>query len=284
MTGYASAAAQVDPYQLVWEIRSVNHRFLDISFRLPEELRGLEQQCKDAVGAVIRRGKVDATLKLAPAPERRPAVEINGPALDALLSLQERVLASSPGARPLTAGEILRWPGLVSEVIPAAENIERAALDTLREALGALKEARQREGARLAEALLQRCKGIREIVAEIKPRLSEVEQRYREKLLDRIGKLDLELAPDRLEQEIALIAQRLDVAEELDRLESHVVEIEATLPKDEAIGRRLDFIIQELNREANTFASKVQNDELTRRGVELKVLIEQMREQVQNLE
>ena len=284
MTGYASAAVEVDLYQLVWEIRSVNHRFLDISFRLPEELRTLESQCKDAVGAVIRRGKIDANLKLNQSAEHRPPVEVRPAALETLLALQTQVLERFPGARPLTAGELLRWPGLLAESVPAPENLAQAALDCLAEALKSLKDSRQREGSRLAEALMARCTGIRNIVAEIKPRLGEVEQRYRAKLLERIEKLDLELEPDRLEQEIALIAQRLDVAEELDRLESHVVEIEATLVKNEAIGRRLDFIIQELNREANTFASKVQNEELTRRGVELKVLIEQMREQVQNLE
>ena len=284
MTGYASAAAELGAFQLVWEIRSVNHRFLDISFRLPEELRALEAQCKDAVAAVIRRGKVDATAKLSQSAERRPQAEIQDDALAALSAFQTQVLERFPGARPLTVGEVLRWPGLLAEPSPVENKLEEAALSCLGNALTALKDARQREGARLADALLARCAGIRELVTEIKPRLGEIEQRYRLKLLERIEKLDLELSPDRLEQEIALIAQRLDVAEELDRLESHVVEIEDTLAKDEPIGRRLDFIIQELNREANTFASKVQNEDLTRRGVELKVLIEQMREQVQNLE
>jgi uncharacterized protein (TIGR00255 family) len=284
MTGYASATADLDVFQLVWEIRSVNHRFLDISFRLPEELRALEAQCKDAVAAVIRRGKVDATLKLSQSTEHRPQAEIQDQALAALRAFQARVLEHFPNARPLTVGEVLRWPGLLAEPSAIDSKLEATALGCLGNALTALKDARQREGARLAEALLARCAGIRELVEEIKPRLGDIEQRYRQKLLERIEKLDLELSPDRLEQEIALIAQRLDVAEELDRLESHVVEIETTLAKDEPIGRRLDFIIQELNREANTFASKVQNEDLTRRGVELKVLIEQMREQVQNLE
>jgi uncharacterized protein (TIGR00255 family) len=211
-------------------------------------------------------------------------MEVRSQALEVLLELQGRVLERAPDAQPLTAGELLRWPGLVAESVPAPEDLAQAALDCLAEALRSLKQARQREGSRLAEVLMARCAGIRDIVAEIKPLLGEVEHRYRAKLLERIAKLDLELEPDRLEQEIALIAQRLDVTEEMDRLASHVVEIEATLAKDEAIGRRLDFIIQELNREANTFASKVQNEELTRHGVELKVLIEQMREQVQNLE
>jgi uncharacterized protein (TIGR00255 family) len=205
-------------------------------------------------------------------------------ALTALASLEQAVLERRPDARPLTAGEILRWPGVLVDPAPVAENLEQAALDALGAALSSLKEARQREGERLAQMLRQRCAGIAAIVAEVRPRLPQIEERYRAKLLERIEKLDLELEPERLEQEIALLAQRVDVAEELDRLGSHVREIESTLGNDEAIGRRLDFIIQELNREANTFASKIQDEELARRGVELKVLIEQMREQVQNLE
>ncbi|HSG65994.1 MAG TPA: YicC/YloC family endoribonuclease [Gammaproteobacteria bacterium] len=284
MTGYASGETEADVHQLVWEIRSVNHRFLDVSFRFPEELRGLEARCKDLVGSVIRRGKVDATLRLSRSAQERPVAEVCEPVLAALAGLEEAVLKRYPHARPLTAGEILRWPGVLVEPALVADKLERAALDALAAALRSLKDARQREGERLAQMLRQRCAGIAAIVAEVRPRLAEVEARYRAKLLERIEKLDLELEPERLEQEIALLAQRMDVAEELDRLESHVREIETTLAKDEAIGRRLDFIIQELNREANTFASKIQDEELTRRGVELKVLIEQMREQVQNLE
>jgi uncharacterized protein (TIGR00255 family) len=284
MTGYASAESEIDAHQLVWEIRSVNHRFLDVSLRFPEELRRLEPRCKDLVGGVIRRGKVDASLRLLQSAEQRPPARVSEAALTALASLEQAVLERRPDARPLTAGEILRWPGVLVEPAPVAENLEQAALDALRAALSSLKEARQREGERLAQMLRQRCAGIAAIVAEVRPRLPQIEERYRAKLLERIEKLDLELEPERLEQEIALLAQRVDVAEELDRLGSHVREIESTLGNDEAIGRRLDFIIQELNREANTFASKIQDEELARRGVELKVLIEQMREQVQNLE
>jgi uncharacterized protein (TIGR00255 family) len=284
MTGYASAETGVDAHQLVWEIRSVNHRFLDVSLRFPEELRRLEPRCKDLVGRIIRRGKVDATLRLLQSAEQRPPARVFEAALTALASLEQAVLERRPDARPLTAGEILRWPGVLVDPAPVAENLEQAALDALGAALSSLKEARQREGERLAQMLRQRCAGIAAIVAEVRPRLPQIEERYRAKLLERIEKLDLELEPERLEQEIALLAQRVDVAEELDRLDSHVREIESTLGNDEAIGRRLDFIIQELNREANTFASKIQDEELTRRGVELKVLIEQMREQVQNLE
>lgn len=284
MTGFASTEVEVGLFRLVWEVRSVNHRFLDVGLRLPEELRKLEPSCKERIGAVIRRGKVDGTLRLLRAEEQQADTELSENGLRTVLNLQDGVLRLSPDARPLAVGELLRWPGVLEEPAPVLEDLERYAIDGLDAALGALRQARQSEGARLADALLQRCAGITDIVGTVAPRLGEAEQRYRAKLLERIDKLDLELEPERLEQEIALIAQRLDVAEELDRLASHVQEIEMTLDKDEAIGRRLDFIIQELNREANTFASKVQDEALSRSGVELKVLIEQMREQVQNLE
>jgi uncharacterized protein (TIGR00255 family) len=254
MTGFASTEVEVGLFRLVWEIRSVNHRFLDVGLRLPEELRKLEPSCKERIGAVIRRGKVDGTLRILRAEEQQSNTELSETALATVVQLQDRMMNLSPGARPLTVGELLRWPGVLEEPAPVLEDLERCAIECLDEALVALKQARQSEGARLADTLTQRCAGVTEIVSAVAPRLGEAEQRYRAKLLERIDKLDLELEPERLEQEIALIAQRLDVAEELDRLASHVKEVETTLTKDEAIGRRLDFIIQELNREANTFA------------------------------
>jgi len=184
----------------------------------------------------------------------------------------------------LSVNDILRWPGVLVDAARLPDDLDAAVLDGLGAALQSLKAARDREGARLADVLKQRCARITQIVGQIRPQLADIGQRYRAKLMERLERFDLELEPERLEQEVALVAQRLDVAEELDRLDSHVQEIEATLDKDEAIGRRLDFIIQELNREANTFASKIQDEALGKLGVELKVLIEQMREQVQNLE
>ncbi len=284
MTGYASAEAAAGTHSVAWELRSVNHRYLDISFRLPEELRALEPHCKEAIGSLLRRGKIDAILKLTKSTQDVPPTEVNEEALAALMNLEQHVRERAADARPLTISEILRWPGVLAESSALPDDLDRVALECLGSAIRALKDARDREGARLADTLLERCAGISRIVGLIKPQLADVAERYRSKLLERLERFDLELDPERLEQEVALLAQRLDVAEELDRLESHVLEIEATLKKDEAIGRRLDFIIQELNREANTFASKIQDEELARAGIELKVLIEQMREQVQNLE
>ena len=284
MTGYASAEAEIDRHQLTWELRSVNHRYLDISFRLPEELRALEPSCKDEISKVLRRGKIDASLKLTRATDAASPAGLDDSALEALLGLQSRVLERYPDARPLSASDILRWPGVLVDAARLPDDLDAVALDCLRTALQSLKAARDREGERLDEVLRARCVAIKQIVERVKPHLADIGQRHRDKLMERLERFDLELEPERLEQEVALVAQRLDVAEELDRLDSHLLEIETTLDTDEAIGRRLDFIIQELNREANTFASKIQDETLGKLGVELKVLIEQMREQVQNLE
>ena len=284
MTGFSSAEARVGSFRLVWEIRSVNHRFLELGFRLPEDLRAVEPDCRDLVAAAVKRGKVDCSLKIT-ADERGAAARRTVPGgLDALRSLEVEVRRVFPEAKPLSAHEVLRWPGVLEEPAQNVAALGDSVKTCLAAALRALEEARGREGARIAEMLAKRNAGITVLIAGIKPQLEGVQVRYRERLKERLQRLDVQADPERLEPELALLAQRVDVAEEIDRLGSHVAEIEAILRKDEPIGRRLDFVIQELNREANTFASKVQEEALTRVAVELKVLIEQMREQVQNLE
>ncbi len=284
MTGFASAETQAGSFRLVWEIRSVNHRFLELGFRLPEELRAVEPDCRDLVATVVKRGKVDCTLKIAAA-ERADAPRETAPAaLGALRALEDQVRAVFPTAEPLTTHEVLRWPGVLEEPAQRVEEFGEPIKKCLGLALRAFGEARGREGARIVEMLAKRNAGITALIAVVKPQLDGLQARYRERLRERLARLDVQAEPDRLEQELALVAQRADVAEEIDRLASHVAEVEAILARDEPVGRRLDFVIQELNREANTFASKVQEEALTRAAVELKVLIEQMREQVQNLE
>ena len=187
-------------------------------------------------------------------------------------------------SRRRAAEEVLRWPGVLEEPAQDLEELGEAVKECLSAALRALTESRAREGARIAEMLDKRNTGITALVTGVKPQLDAVQLRYRERLRERLARLDVQADPERLEQEIALVAQRADVAEEIDRLASHVAEVQTILHRNEPVGRRLDFVIQELNREANTFASKVQEEALTRVAVELKVLIEQMREQVQNLE
>ena len=284
MTGFSTAEARAGSFRLVWEIRSVNHRFLELGFRLPDELRAVEPECRELVAAAIKRGKVDCTLKISAGERSAAADTIVAGALERLRSLEQRVRGVFGDAQPLTAHEVLRWPGVLEEPSQSVEELGEAVKGCLAAALRALTEARGREGGRIAEMLEKRNAGITALIAGIKPQLDGLQVRYRERLRERLQRLDVQADPERLEQELALIAQRVDVAEEIDRLASHVAEIQAILHRDEPIGRRLDFVIQELNREANTFASKVQEEALTRVAVELKVLIEQMREQVQNLE
>jgi uncharacterized protein (TIGR00255 family) len=284
MTGFSTAEARAGTFRLVWEIRSVNHRFLELGFRLPDDLRAVEPDCRELAAAALKRGKVDCTLKVGTDERAAAADTIVAGALERLRALEERVRRVFPEAGPLTAQEVLRWPGVLEEPAQNFEELGEAVKASLGAALRALTEARGREGARIAEMLGKRNAAITALIAGVAPQLEGAQVRYRERLRERLQRLDVKADPERLEQEIALIVQRSDVAEELDRIASHVAEVQATLQRDEPVGRRLDFLIQELNREANTFASKVQEEALSRVAVELKVLVEQMREQVQNLE
>jgi uncharacterized protein (TIGR00255 family) len=284
MTGFASAEARTGAFRLVWEIRSVNHRFLELGFRLPEELRAVEPECRDLVAGAVKRGKVDCTLKVNADDAGAVPRKILPGALERLRALEAQALGVFRDARPLSAHEVLRWPGVLEEPTQSLAELGEPVKSCLGGALRALEQARAREGARIAEMLAKRNAAIVASLAGIRPQLDGLQARYRERLRERLERLDVHAEPERLEQELALLAQRVDVAEEIDRLGSHVAEVEAILRRDEPVGRRLDFVIQELNREANTFASKVQEEALTRVAVELKVLIEQMREQVQNLE
>jgi uncharacterized protein (TIGR00255 family) len=284
MTGFSTAEARAGSFRLVWEIRSVNHRFLELGFRLPEDLRAVESECRELVSAAIKRGKVDCTLKISADERGGVADKLVAGALERLRALEDDVRRVFRDARTLTAHEVLRWPGVLEEPAQNLEELGEAVKTCLIAALRALTDARAREGGRIAEMLERRNAGITALITGIKPQLEGVQLRHRDRLRERLQRLEVQADPERLEQELALMAQRVDVAEEIDRLGSHVAEIHAILQRNEPVGRRLDFVIQELNREANTFASKVQEEALTRAAVELKVLIEQMREQVQNLE
>lgn len=284
MTGFATAEVAVDNCRLVWEVRSVNHRFLDPGFRLPEDLRSLEPRLRKLIGQEIKRGKVDCTLRLVTDETESQEAAVDVTRLSALRGLQESVLAELADARPLSVAEILRWPGVMNERASQAETLLEPALASFGDAVAGLRAAREREGERMAEILVSHLNSIEELLATIDGQLEAHAPAYRQKLLERLERLDVEANPERLEQELALIAQRVDVREEADRLRAHLAELRDVLTRSEPIGRRLDFLIQELNREANTLASKVQDDELARRAVDLKVVIEQMREQVQNLE
>jgi uncharacterized protein (TIGR00255 family) len=284
MTGFAAAEIGAGPFKLVCEIRSVNHRYLDLGFRLPDELRALEPELRKRIGDRIKRGKVDCSLKLIAAAGAAAQPEIDAAALTRLRTLERQVIEACPDAGRLSVVDILRWPGMIKEDTGAREELLEPALACFSEAVAALRQTRASEGERLADVLREKLDAIGSLMTGIQAQLAAAAPRYRDRLLERLARLDVEVNPERLEQEVALIAQRVDVTEEADRLRGHLIEIRDVLDSAEPIGRRLDFLIQELNREANTLASKVQDDELARRAVDLKVLVEQMREQVQNIE
>jgi len=284
MTGFARSETQTDAGVLVWELRSVNHRYLEMNFRLPEAVRAAEPQCRAAVEAVLRRGKLDASLRLEQPEEGSRGLTLDPATADdlshALAALAERL----PTARAPSLGELIQWPGLVRRPAPDPQALRQDALSGLESALAELADYRAREGARTREMLEARCRTVSEVVARVRERVPQVLAGLREKYRNRLAELDMEVDEGRLEQELAMVAQKLDVDEELDRLESHVVEVRDALERDEAVGRRLDFLMQEFNREANTLGSKSQDSETTAAAVELKVAIEQMREQIQNVE
>jgi uncharacterized protein (TIGR00255 family) len=284
MTGFARAERATPTGHLAWEIRGVNHRFLEIGLRLPEDLRASEADFRRAIGTVARRGKVDATLYVRPVPASGRDLSLDDGLLDRLVehanALRRRL---GPEGR-IDAADLLRWPGVVKEAERDAAPLAAAAMDLLGEALAAFTTSRAAEGERIAQMLGSRSGQLRRIADEVGARLPEVQSRIRAKMQERLAALGAEVNAERLEQEVALLLQKMDVAEELDRLRSHVEELGATLASGEAVGRKLDFLMQEFNREANTLSSKSQDVETTRRAVELKVLIEQMREQVQNVE
>lgn len=284
MTGFASADAVCAPFRLAWELRSVNHRFLDVTVRLPEELRPLEPECRGILAESVRRGKVDCTLKVSTAEDAGSNHELAPAALESLRALEARVRRVFAEARPLSTAEVLRWPGVLREPRLELSALAEPARSALREAATQLEAARAREGERLAALLEERNEAVVALLDAVRPHVSNAEARYRRKLEERLARLDVQADPARLEQELVLVAQRFDVSEEVERLAGHVADVRDALGRDEPVGRRLDFIVQEMNREANTLGSKAQDEELTRTAVELKVLIEQMREQVQNLE
>ena len=286
MTGFASLAVKAGAQEYIWEVRSVNHRFLDVGLRLPEDLRRLETACRESVNRFVKRGKVDCTLRCAPTSERAAHLRIDEQTVSDLQKMQKSIREHFPEARELSVAEVMRFDGVIVDSVADEEDsaLDELVLDTFGKALAALVAARAAEGERISEFLRQRVESIESAVNDARPMIPEASRRYREKLLARIERLDVEAQPERLEQELAIVAQRMDIAEELDRLTSHTAEIRSILVRDEPVGRRLDFLIQELNREANTMTSKSQDENLTRTAVELKVVIEQMREQVQNLE
>jgi len=284
MTAFARESATGGEGELTWELRSVNHRYLEISVRLPEGLRTLEPAVRECLAARLGRGKLDCTLRHAPGPSTACNLRINRDYLAQLLAVGGEV-AELIGHRAQPAPfELLRWPGVLQEQPPDLELVMQRSLDLLDQALASLVATREREGVRLAGLIRERCDRLAACAARIRKRMPQVMTEVRGRIHDRLQEVRAELDPNRLEQELALLAQRLDVDEEMDRLTAHIEEVRSVLNGSGPVGRRLDFLMQELNREANTLASKSSDVEVTRMAVEMKVLIEQMREQVQNIE
>jgi uncharacterized protein (TIGR00255 family) len=284
MTGFARVERTTASGVLAWELRGVNHRYLEVSLRLPEELRAFEAAYRRAIGGVARRGKVDAALWLRPGPAAARELTVDEALLDRLIEGAQAVQRRLGAAGRIDATDLLRWPGVVREAERDLAPLAEAADALLGEGLAAFAASRANEGERIAEMLATRARAVQRIARQVVARLPDVQARIRSKLGERLTALGTEVSPDRFEQEVALLLQKMDAAEELDRLQSHVEEMLNALAADEAVGRKLDFLMQELNREANTLSSKSQDIETTRAAVELKVLIEQMREQVQNVE
>ena len=284
MTGFARREATGAWGTLVCELRSVNHRFLEAGLRLPDELRVAEGELRTRLAKQLRRGKVDCSINY-----RRPAgsagaLEIDSGALERLLAAVQLVARTMPQAAAVNALDVLRWPGVVRDESAVGDELLAAAYAVFGATLDELVAARAREGLRLRELLEQRCTGLETLVADVRARLPEVQARMRARLEERLAELAASADPERLEQELAILLQRLDVDEELERLSGHIAEVRRVIGGNEPAGRRLDFLMQELNREANTLSSKSQDLETTRSAVDMKVLIEQMREQVQNAE
>ena len=284
MTGFATATRTLGPLTLGLELRAVNHRYLDLQFKLPEELRGSEGALREVLTGTVHRGKIECRVQIARTEAMVDAGGINAGVVTRLIAAQAAVLLQAPDAAPLRVHDILRWPGVLGETQVDPEALTAALVDLMKTVAADFVATRAREGAKLRGMILERTAGIREHCARIAPRVPELQEAYGRKLTERIREAGVAADADRLAQELALFASKIDVAEELSRLGTHVAEVERVLAAGGACGKRLDFLMQELNREANTFGSKSVDSELTRTAVELKVLIEQMREQVQNIE
>ncbi len=286
MTAFARREATTPAGTLVWELRAVNHRYLELFFKLPDELRAVEPLAREQIARRVGRGKVDCLLRLQARENTEPVMdeELVG-RLAALAHRTARIAEAAGGSvAPWRMADLLRWPGVFKTAVSDNEALMQAAAKLLNDALEELNATRAREGAQLATIIRQRLDGMDDIAQRVRTLLPEVRQNFRDRLMNRLKDVRAELDPARVEQEMLLFAQKTDVDEELDRLVMHLTEVRRVLDDKGQIGRRLDFLMQELNREANTLGSKAADVRVTNAAVDLKVLIEQVREQVQNIE
>jgi uncharacterized protein (TIGR00255 family) len=284
MTGFAAVAAELPGASLAVELRSVNHRYLDLTLKMPDELRIAEPVLRETLSGTLKRGKVECRIALNRTAQGANTLAVDADRVAQLAAAASEVTRVVPDAVPLTVNEILRWPGVLAEPSVAPAELAERAMALVSQAMTELAAARAREGAKTAAVLEACCAGIEAQVARVQPRVPAVHAAYNEKLATRLRDAGLDPNEDRLKQELALFATKVDVAEELARLTSHVAEVRRILKDGGSAGKRLDFLAQELHREANTLGSKSVDAEVSQAALELKVLIEQMREQVQNVE
>jgi uncharacterized protein (TIGR00255 family) len=285
MTGFARVEHQYEFGRLSWEMRSVNHRYLDYGLRLPEEFRPLESDIRTCLGQYLSRGKIEATLRLVTEPGAISSrLELNTDLAREILEAHKEMARLAGVEQKADISKMLSWPGLIEEKRPDPAPLRAAAMELLIEAAQELQAGRGREGEQMANAIRERLTGVAAITANIRLWLPEIRTSLKQKMLDRVADLKLPLDPGRIEQEVVVLSQKIDVDEELDRLDAHVEEVYRVLDLEEPVGRRLDFLMQEFNRESNTLSSKSIDQRTTQAAVDLKVLIEQMREQVQNVE
>ena len=284
MTGYATAARELAWGSVSVELRSVNHRYLDVSFRMPDELRPAETALREAIAATVTRGKVECRVAYALRSGAQNSAELDDTLLAQLLDLNAKVRGALPDARTLGVADILRWPGMLgTEELPVDE-LRVTASELMPEVLREFTAARGREGEKLAAVILERAVDMRTRIAVVQPRMPGIIAAFQDKLNARLQEALVSADDERVRQEIALFVNKIDVDEELSRLTTHLDELQRILQKGGAAGKRLDFLMQELNREANTLGSKSVDIEVTRVAMDLKLLIEQMREQIQNIE
>lgn len=284
MTAFGRQSRQWPWGTLVWEVKSVNHRYLEISTRMPDDFRALEMRIRTLLGKLLGRGKVDCALRFQKNEVLDAEITINAELAKQIAAASREVDSYLYSAAPVNSMDVLRWPGVLHTPEMNMEELHNGAMELLEETIDELVDTRLREGEKLKQIIEQRLSAMRDVVLQVKDRVPEVLVQMREKLEARLEEIKTEVDPARVEQELVMLTQRLDVDEEMDRLETHIEEVSRVIESDEPIGRRLDFLMQELNREANTLGSKSQDTEMTKASVELKVLIEQMREQVQNIE
>jgi uncharacterized protein (TIGR00255 family) len=284
MTAFARQQLEQDWGSLTWEIRSVNHRYLETSVRVPETFRRLEIVIRETVRKRLSRGKVECQLRYQSVENSSTEINLNQNLVVKLLNANKEIEEMTGSSGSLSNMEILRWPGVVSDQQIDTASIDKQAIKLFSVALDDLISSREREGEELKGFVQKRLDAIREIVISVRTKMPEILAVQKQNLLDKIEELKAELDSARVEQEIVLLTQKADVDEELDRLDSHLNEVQRVIDTKGQKGRRLDFLMQELNREANTLSSKSIVVDTTRSAVELKVLIEQMREQIQNIE